>query len=415
MVLEYAARLADGVLARLVAEVPAVLMVGPRAVGKTTTARRVAAHVVRLDRPAEAAAFRADPDAALRGLPEPVLLDEWQEVPDVLGAVKRAVDDRPTPGRFILAGSVRAHVDTDAWPGTGRLVRVRLLPLCERELAGRGDGASMVDVLFDGPTDLPSRVGASSELPDLRDYLHQALRGGFPEPALRLVSDDVRAAWTTSYVDHLVTRDVASVGETRDPVRLTRYLNVLASNTAGIVDDKTLYDTAGIDRKTAAAYERLLSELFVLETAPAWWSNRLKRLTKSGKRYLIDGGLAAGVLGLGVDAVMADGDVLGRFLDTFVAAQVRAELLTPDRGRLHHLRQEQGRREVDLIVERAGRLVGIEVKASAAPDAADARHLAWLRDEVGERFRAGVVLHTGPGTFELGDRLWALPIAALWS
>lgn len=97
----YTPRLADAVLGRLLDEIPAVLLVGPRAAGKTTTAGRLAAHVVRLDRPAEAAAFEADADAALRGLPEPVLLDEWQAVPGVLGAVKRAVDTDPRPGRFL--------------------------------------------------------------------------------------------------------------------------------------------------------------------------------------------------------------------------------------------------------------------------------------------------------------------------
>ncbi len=104
----------------------AVLLVGPRATGKTTTARRLSASVVRLDRPAEAAAFLADPDAALARLTEPVLLNEWQAVPDVLGAVKRAVDDDPRPGRFLLTGSVLADLDAATWPGTGRLVRLAM-------------------------------------------------------------------------------------------------------------------------------------------------------------------------------------------------------------------------------------------------------------------------------------------------
>src|SRR5256885_4001 len=98
----YVSRLVDVRLRELFAQLPAVLITGPRATGKTTTARALAATFVRLDREAEATVFRADPDAALRGLPEPVLLDEWQVVPGILGAVKRAVDDDPRPGRFLL-------------------------------------------------------------------------------------------------------------------------------------------------------------------------------------------------------------------------------------------------------------------------------------------------------------------------
>jgi hypothetical protein len=106
----YLPRLVDNLIRELLNELPAVLVVGPRAAGKTTTAARHAVTLVRLDRPAEAAAFRADPDAALASFDEPVALDEWQEVPTVLGAVKRAVDEDPRPGRFLLTGSVLLRV-----------------------------------------------------------------------------------------------------------------------------------------------------------------------------------------------------------------------------------------------------------------------------------------------------------------
>lgn len=139
-------------LTQYLAGLAAVMVVGPRATGKTSTARRYAASVVRMDRPAEAAAFRADPDAALRVLPGPILLDEWQEVPEVLGAVKRAVDDGAAAGRFILTGSVRAPLSSATWPGTGRVVRVVMDGVSRRELDRKIDQPSLIGVLAAGAT-----------------------------------------------------------------------------------------------------------------------------------------------------------------------------------------------------------------------------------------------------------------------
>src|SRR5579864_1414194 len=155
----YVDRLADQVLPRMMAALPAVLVVGVRSTGKTTTARRYAKSVVRLDRPAEAAAFVADPDAALRSQPEPVLLDEWQSVPGVLGAVKRSVDDDPRPGRFLLTGSLRADLDAETWPGTGRVVRIPMYGLTKRELDGYNAGPAFIDRLAEadvGAMNLPA-------------------------------------------------------------------------------------------------------------------------------------------------------------------------------------------------------------------------------------------------------------------
>lgn len=407
----YRTRLVEPLLGELLTELPALLLVGPRATGKTTTATRHAATVVRLDHPAEATAFRADPDAALRGLPEPVLLDEWQAVPEVLGAIKRAVDADPRPGRYLLTGSVRAEIDSPTWPGTGRVVRIPLYGMTVREQLGTLGTPPLFDRLAAGDP-----LATPPDTPDLRGYVELALQSGFPEAALRL-SPAAGRRWLDSYVDQLLTRDAPAVEEGRDPVRLRRYFEAFALNSAGIVEDKTLYDAAGINRRTALAYERLLTNLLVVEAVPSWTSNRLKRLVRSPKRYVVDPGLIGAVLRLDANATLRDGDLLGRVLDTFVTAQLRAELAVSDtRPRLYHLREEQGRHEVDLLAElAAGRVVAVEVKADAAPGRGAAKHLAWLRDQLGDRFVAGVLLHTGPRAFPLEERIVAAPISTLWA
>ena len=409
---DYTSRLIDGRLERLFAQLPAILLTGPRATGKTTTAERHANTVVRLDRAAEAVAFEADPDAALRDQPEPVLLDEWQAVPGVLGAVKRAVDGDPSPGRFLLTGSVRSDIDAETWPGTGRLIRLRMYGLSERELSGRISGPTFFEKLAVGELDAFTLPSAR---PDLRDYVELALRGGYPEPALRL-SGEARSAWMSGYLEQLLTRDADTVAGPRDPIRLGRYFEATALSTAGQPDHKTLYGAAGINRKTALSYDSLLTNLFVLELVPAWVSNRLTRLTKAPKRYLVDPALAGAALGLDPTAVLRDGDLLGRLIDSFAVAQIRPELeLTSPPPRLYHLRDKQGRHEIDLIAEIAGGdILALEIKATAAPSREDARHLQWLHAELGDRFVAGAVLHTGPSLLRIADRIIAIPICALW-
>lgn len=297
------------------------------------------------------------------------------------------------------------------WPGTGRLVRVAMYGMTVREQLGGVETQPLMDRLAKGV-----RPTLPGDPPDLRGYVGLALRSGFPDPALFMTSR-ARARWLEGYVDQLITRDAIGIEPGRDPARLRRYFEAYALNSAGTVADTTLLQAAGINRKTAVAYERLLTNLFVVEALPAWTSNRLRRLSLGAKRYLVDPALAASVLHLDSHAVLRDGDLLGRLLDTFVVAQLRGELAVCEtRPRLYHLREEHGRYEVDVVAELGGRnLLAFEVKADAAPDRDTARHLTWLRDRLDERFLHGVVFHTGPGLFELSERISAVPICALWA
>lgn len=409
----YLPRLVDRVLANRLADFPAVLVRGPRACGKTTTALRQAASVLRLDDPLRAEAYRADPDGNLARLAEPVLVDEWQRVPEVLGAIKRSVDALDSGrGRFLVSGSVRDDLLADSWPATGRLIGVEMGGLAVRETQ-RGDlgAAPFLERLASGAlVEPPDRLRVG-------DYVELAVAGGFPEPVLTLSNAAARRQWSAGYLERVFTRDVADVDVPRDPGRLARYFEAYALNTAGQVLDATLIEAAGINRATALAYERLLTTVLLVEALPAWSSNRVKRLVRSPKRYVRDTGLAAAAIGASIEDVLENADLLGRIVDSFVLAQLRAEQVLFDRPpRLYHLRDEGGRHEVDLVAELGfRRLVGVEIKARGDVNRRDVRHLCWLRDQVGEEFVAGAVLHTGPHLYPIEDRILAVPIAAIWA
>ncbi len=406
----YLERMADALLGEVLHSAPAVIVTGARASGKTTTAMRYAATTVRFDNPNEAAAFEVDHDAALNGRPEPVLFDEWQVCPAVVGAVKRAVDSERRPGRFILTGSARFDANPALWPGTGRLIRIAMAPMTVREQLRRPQRYFLSRLIQ------PDRVVKRAvDPPDLRGYVELALRGGFPEPALELTGV-ARREWLSSYLSQLLVHDRATTGSGPDPSRLGTYFEEYALNSAGVVNDTTLATAAGVDRRTAQSYARLLADLGVVNELPAWSTNRLKRLAKMPKRLVADSGLLGAAIGADEAFAMSNGDVLGRMIETFVVNQVLAEApFDPLRPRWYHLRAQDGRREVDLVADLGVRgIVGVEVKAHSAPKRDHARHLMWLRDTMGERFIAGAVLHTGPDHFMLAERIEAVPIWTLW-
>jgi predicted AAA+ superfamily ATPase len=407
----YLPRLVDPVLREILGALPAVSLVGPRATGKTTAATQLAASIARIDRPNESAAFRVDADAALARMDRPTLIDEWHLVPEVLGAVKRAVDADGRPGQFVMTGSVRPETQ-DTWPATGRLVRLPVFGLTQREIVG-----SRVPLFVDRIAE-NVRTVAQSAPSDLTvfDYLGLAEVGGFPTMALAPTSGPARARWLQSYLHELRTADVKLAGGSPDAGKFQSFVEAMALSSSRIIDQATLQRLTGVTKNTAAAYEGLLEAVYFCERVPAWRSDRLDRLAALPKRYVLDTALLMHVWRMDVDQAARDPHVLGAVLDTFVAAQLRPEVsIQPRPPAWMHLRDKGGRHEVDLILELApGKVVGIEVKATAAPGVDDARHLIWLRDQLGPGFVGGVVLHTGPASFMLSPRIAAAPISSIW-
>jgi len=352
---------------------------------------------------------------ALAGLPKPLLLDEWQEVPEVLGAIKRSVDLDRTPGSFILTGSVRVDDAAQTWPATGRVVRLVTLPMTQREILGRLPGRLFVDRV------ITEQVGGLEPPPGarmgLKDYLTAALMGGFPDVVLNLDAFG-REVWLQGYIDQLVSDDAPLLRRRVDPFGFAAFVEAFAVASAAVTLASTLGRAAVIDPRTARAYLELLTRLLVADQVPAWRSNRLSEVSAAKKLYLTDSGLLAAVTNADMSVLLQDGRLVGQLVETFVVQQIRAEAqMSSSRVNLRHLRNRGGHREVDLILDYGkGRgVVGVAIKATSAPHRDDAKHLMWLREKIGSAFHLGVVLHTGSELIELDQKILAAPISTLWA
>ncbi|MDR0944774.1 MAG: DUF4143 domain-containing protein [Bifidobacteriaceae bacterium] len=406
----YTVRHVDRYLDEAARRHPALMLTGPRACGKTTTALRRVRSTIRLDDPRQRSAFGGSPDAYLERLTPPVLLDEWQESPDSMSAVKRAVDSGAPAGSLFVTGSVRARRTGQTWPGTGRVVPVRMWGLTMAERLGLTGASSVIDRFMSGeePSPEPGTL-------DTFDYVAEAAKGGFPE-ALTL-DETGRDEWFDGYANQLIGRDATELADVRAPGRLMALVKALALNTAGSPTVATLIEASGANGRTVARYLDLLTDLCVIERLPAWGTGRTARLHKAPRVHMADTGLAMWLAGVSAEGVLRDGDLLGRVIESFVMAQLRPLLpLSRTRPTAYHLRDATQRREVDIVLEgRDGAIVGIEVKAATTATPSDAKHLRWLQQLTGDSFKQGLVLHTGPLTYPLGEGIWAAPISTIWT
>lgn len=399
-------------LEQALADTRAVLVTGPRQSGKSTLVRAVAerrgGRYVSLDDETALASAKADPAAFLSGSRGMLVIDEVQKAPGLLPAIKLHVDRDPRPGRFLLTGSTNAFLIPDVTESlAGRLEILPIAPLTQDELAGTV--GTLPDRLFDG-TVASSDPAAVERV----EACARLIAGGFPEAVDRPAMER-RIAWHRSYISSILQRDVRDLSAIEGLTDLPRLLSLLAARTGGLLNMSELSRSTQIPHTTLRRHLSLLEATYLFAPLPSWTSNLGKRLIKSPKIHLVDSGLTCHLRGHMDAEALAGSDDLGPMLESFVLQQLRAQLAwatTP--AVAYHYRTPAGR-EVDIVLEAAGgRVVGIEVKASSAVGPTAFAGLRALAEDAGDRFVRGVVLHLGRETVPFGDRLWAVPIAALW-
>ena len=407
---KYVPRHAETQIRTALTDTRIVAIVGPRQSGKTTLVRRIANEdrpFITLDDDQFRRFAENDPAGFMRGQ-QAAVIDEIQRAPGLILALKKAVDEDPRPGRYLITGSVdlfRSSISPDSL--AGRVETVELLPFSQAEIANRGV-PGFLDRAFAGNFPALAVTGPTVDL------IERVLSGGFPE-ALSRADPARRRNWLRAYARALAERDVAEIAAIGKLDEMTRLIAHAANSAGQLLNMSDLGSRLGVDSKTIDRWLTLLEHMFLVRRVRAWHRNDLKRLVKTPKLHFLDSGLLAALQRVDAAAIARNRQALGPLLECFVHAEiVKAVVLGSETTAIGHYR-DKDRVEVDLVLERSPHgIVGIEIKAGATVHPSDFKGLARLKEAMDKRFACGIVLHDGERVQQMASRLFAMPIKMLW-
>lgn len=396
-------RLLSPALERAVEEFPVTVVTGARQTGKSTLVREVVdlgeRRYVTLDdfdvrtRAAEA------PAALLRGQ-EALTLDEVQREPNLLHAVKRSVDEKREPGRFVLTGSANLLLmEKVSETLAGRAVYLTLRPLTRRERHGEGTSGRWNLLLDREPGEWQEALAEIDPAPE--PWEEVARTGGYPPVVRHHRSAETRARWFDGYVQTYLERDVQSLRSIQNLPEFRRLMRATCLRAGQLLNQTELGRDVGLPQPTVRRYLNLLETSYQLVRLEPFSVNRTKRLIKSPKAYWSDTGLACHLAGGGVpDGALFENLVLTDLLAWRDAGTDRIEVL---------YWRTASQQEVDFVIEASGRVVPIEVKASDRIRPSDARHLLAFLEEYPDLAPAAVLLYTGDVVEWIADEVLAIP------
>ncbi|HBR18719.1 MAG: GTP-binding protein [Chlamydiae bacterium GWC2_50_10] len=401
----YIRRSLEPVLKRAAKEFPAVVLTGPRQAGKTTLLKHLfsASHrYLSLEAPDVRLAATSDPRSFIRMYPPPVIFDEIQYAPDLLFYVKEKIDEeRKKYGQYVLTGSQNILLlQQVAESLAGRAAVLKLLPLSLPEIMGEPFR----------PFPWEKKESSSESLP-IEMFWKMALRGSYPE----LIDNPEKdaALWQSSYIQTYLERDIRTIRQIGDLTQFQLFLRALAARSAQLFQLSDLSRDIGISLNTAKSWLAILEATYQVVVVRPYFANISKRLVKTPKIYFTDVGTLCYLTGLRDIGLLASGPLAGAVAETFVFSELFKRIL--HRGadpRISFWRTASGS-EVDFIIEEEGRVIPLEVKASATPSPRMAEAVLSFRKDLGKKAREGYVVHLGDLALPLGKEVTALPFAHL--
>jgi uncharacterized protein len=395
------------------ADTPAVMVVGPRQAGKSTLVQAIAraehpARYLTLDDLRTLEAAERDPVGLIERQHGAVVVDEIQRAPQLLLPIKAAIDRDRAPGRFILTGSAQVMLlPKVAESLAGRVELHTLWPLSQAEIEGAP--GRTVELLLDERATGPEPAPACER----EQLIDRIVRGGYPQAHTR--ADSRRERWLGAYLGTIVQRDLRDLANIERLAQIPAVLASLAARVRAPLNVTELSSSVGIPRSSLERYLTLLEHAFLTHRVGAFHSSRVKQIAKAPKLLVADSALLVHLLHADRGRLAEDPALLGVALECFVGMELAKQLAACERpATLTHMRTARGE-EIDFVLQSAdGRVAGVEVKAGATVRGEDFKHLARLRDRLGERFVRGVVLYGGSEQLPFGERLEAWPLAALW-
>ncbi|GHU64983.1 ATPase AAA [Clostridia bacterium] len=402
---KYKKRILDDKIEKLVGMMPAIAIDGAKAVGKTRTACRIAASTFEFDKPETQTLYNINPKMIVESN-TPILLDEWQRVPEIWDTVRRLVDKDNTPAQYILTGSAYPK-DANIHSGAGRIIHQKLYPLSLQEKFNAKEVVSIRDC-FDGA--VKDEFIFETKI-SFEDYIREITRSGFP--GIYFSKEESIPYYIETYIENIISVEMLENNyKIRKPDSMKRWLRSFAAATGTesgyneILDNATAGERDKPSKATTNTYREILQNLWLLEELPAWLplEGNFNRLKATPKHYLADPALEAMLLKITFDEMASMkatskfdekyGSIVGRLFESLVALSLRTYSSANDAG-LSYLKTRNGDHEIDFILSKGKKIIAVEVKLSNDVVDSDVKHLNWLQGQIGGNLSQKIIINTG--------------------